>query len=245
MPVSGNLVGAQCVCAGAGLPRLRSKHRRLFLCLRIRRADTSLTPSKPPRPVPSKSTPGISGSLSHLFLGCPEGTHLVTLRFAPGTSLWSAPSPRCRAPSLVAQPPGPSAATLALAGSAPTRSELPLVSVPATQPPEGAFPQPPAARLPRALRPLRAARARPITPQRRGTSQASILCETSGGKAAPKSEPCPSLRDRHPVLCRLTRHAWQLKEIKNRGRWADSLFRSAVEILPPRFKVYSLRCVPP
>ena len=83
-----------------------------------------------------------------------------------------------------------------------------VVPRPSTRPPRGDFPQPPARRLPRhgalgrALQPIRRW---PIHRQHRSTVS---LCFTdllwkSGGKAAENRKPCPSLRDRHPVLCRL------------------------------------------
>ena len=100
--------------------------------------------------------------------------------------------------------------------------ELCRFADPATRPP-GGLPPPPA----RGLHPRRACRARLLMLGNQHADNtealfqslrlpAQILCESQAATAAAELEPCPSLRDRHPILCRLTRHALAAKGMKDR-----------------------------
>jgi len=135
---------------------------------------------------------------------------------------------------LAAWPPGPSAAAFRPDGHhAPTWSALPNCAGPRHAAPEGAFPQPPAARLPRASRPLRAAVAR--NPARRNTEAlfrslrlaAQILRENQAAKPRPdESQARPSYVGPGPQSCAASPGPlWRLKGKKN-GQPAVSLFRS-------------------
>jgi len=117
------------------------------------------------------------------------------------------------------------------------------VPYPATQPPTGAFPRPPSARVapasrfrarePTTARPLRRTQrhdsSRPGSLRR--SSVKSRRQSRSAIKAMPvaQTRPAPGLGRPHPVRF----------PPRYREQRANSLFRSAVEILPTRFKDYS------
>jgi len=185
-------VGARVGGACAGLHRLRCSSA-------AQRAPGFLTPS----------------GLRHLRAAALRLSIAVfSFRLTPAPS-----SPRARFPgnpqagspmlSLLTAPPRyPSAAAFSSnEHHASTWSALPKVPVPSTRPP-GGFPQPPAARLPRASRRSRAAVARkPMHRQHRATVPVAILpaqrlCENQAARPRPdKGHARPSYRrPRHPVL---------------------------------------------
>ena len=115
---------------------------------------------------------------------------------------------------LAARPSYPSAAALRSNElRASTWSGLPTRAGPHHAPPEGGFPQPPAARLPRASRPLRAAdaqnppRAQHIATVPVAKLPAQRLCEYQAAKPRqvkarldpPTSDPAPNLTPPHPA----------------------------------------------
>jgi len=110
------------------------------------------------------------------------------------------------------------------------------VPVPATQPPEGAFPQPPAARLPRASRPLRAADAQQPRPPHTVPlfrSQNSLHRDSVNirrlGRVRIKARLDPPTSDPAPNLAPPPRRASAAKGKKKRQQ-ADSF-----SFHPPRF----------
>jgi hypothetical protein len=147
---------------------------------------------------------------------------------------------------LTARPPGPSAAAYCSDElHASTWSELPSCAGSLHAPPRG-FPQPPAARLPRASRRSRAAVAQqPTAPQHIATVPVALLpaqrlCENQAAQPRPtQSHARPSYvgpgtqscAASPGALCTVSLAAELLREtalrnMKNREQLADSLFRS-------------------